>query len=70
MDEQFVHIPYVSGGRSFERNPAYDVPSENRPSQVVVPNGNAPMGVVGNGFRGVNGWAYKESSSGVLESCT
>ena len=44
-DEDFIHIPYVSGGTSFEQNSVYGGPSNDKPSKRVRPNGNAPSNV-------------------------
>ena len=52
-DEEFIHIPYVSGGRSLNQDPVHEGPSNDKPSKVVVPNGNAPTRILGNGFQRV-----------------
>ena len=46
-EEEFIHIPYISGGTSIEKDP----PGHEKPSEMVVPNGNAPTKVVNNGFQ-------------------
>ena len=52
-DEEFIHIPYVSGGRSFEETPVHEGPSHDKPSRGVGPNGSAPTRIVDNGFQPV-----------------
>ena len=51
-DEDFIHIPYVSGG-TFEHNHVLQNASNDRPSMVVGTNGNAPTRTSGNGFHTV-----------------
>ena len=48
-EDDFIHIPYISGGTSIEPDP----PSQDKPSEVVAPNGNAPTKIIDNGFQRV-----------------
>ena len=52
-DDDFIHIPYVSGGTSFGQNSVYEGPSNDKPSKVFVPNGNASTRISGNDFQRV-----------------
>ena len=54
-EDEFIHIPYVSGGKFVEQDP----PSHEKPSEVVVSNGKAPTRIVNNGFQRVT---YKNPS--------
>ena len=49
IEDEFIHIPYVSGGTSIKQGP----PSDEKPPEVVGQNGNAPSRIVANGFQRV-----------------
>ena len=51
-DNEFMHVPYVSGG-SFEENPVHQDPSHEKPLMVVRTKGKAPTTVRVNGFQRV-----------------
>ena len=48
-DDEFIHVPYISGGTSIEQDP----PSQDKPSEVVGPNNHTPTKIVDNAFRPV-----------------
>ena len=52
-DEDFIHVPYVSGGRASAQNQVHEDPSHDKPSTVVGLNGNAPTRIVDSGFQRV-----------------
>ena len=52
-DDQFIHVPYVSGGKPFEQTQIHEGPSHNKPSKEVGPNGNASTRIVENGLQHV-----------------
>ena len=48
-EDEFIHVPYVSGGTSIEQDP----PSQDKPSEVVRSKNNAPTKIVNNNFQRV-----------------
>ena len=58
-DDDFIHIPYVSGGSTFKQNPVPEGPSNDKLSKAFGSNSNAPTRILDNGFQRAT---YKKSS--------